>query len=144
MGLTPKFNDNDLKKLEKSILDDLMQRSIRAALYIGEQLVIHAKTNVGFMDQSGNLRSSIGYVLFVDGQVKAENYVSFSNDNTGIEKGKALAIDIASTIKSRIVLVVTAGMNYAHYVEAKGYNVLTATEQEAKQTAKRLLTQLLK
>ena len=44
--------------------------------------------------------------------------------------------------KKGIVLIVTAGMNYAEYVEARGYNVLSSAELKAEPLIKSLLTQL--
>ena len=141
MGINPNFNNNDLYKLQKEIERQVFERAVKAFQYIGEMLIIHARTNVGFMDQTGNLRSSIGYILFVDGRVYKEAY---SGNSEGMLSGKNLAKEIKSTISNeRIVLVCTAGMNYALYVESKGYNVLTATENYAKSVVKSLLKQLL-
>lgn len=142
MGINPNFNNKDLNKLQQQITNDLFQKTIKAFQYIGEMLVIHAKEKVGFTDKTGNLRSSIGYVLFVNGVVYSSGY---SGNSEGQAHGKALAADLLATIpKQPVVLICTAGMNYALNVEAKGYNVLTATENEAKNIAKSVFNQLLK
>lgn len=142
MGIRANFNNNDLNKLQQQIIDEVFQKSIKAFQYIGEMLIAHARTNVGFMDQTGNLRSSIGYVLFVNGQVYKEAY---SGSAEGVKAGKDIAKEIKATIqRESIVLVCTAGMNYALLVESRGYNVLTATENYAQSVVKSLLNQLMK
>ncbi|MCA4782347.1 hypothetical protein IF125_08720 [Empedobacter stercoris] len=133
MGIRPNFSSKDLDKYHKKIEKQVFEKAIRGYLYLGEAFVTHAKNNVEFMDQTGNLRSSIGYVLFVNGQVYKEAYTLHKKGNEGIKEGPETAKRIASTLRNnKIVLVLTAGMNYALYVESKGYNVLTATEHEAK------------
>ena len=58
------------------------------------------------------------------------------------EKGEALAKSIGKD-KQGICLIVTAGMNYAVYLEAKGRDVLTSAEVLAKQELPRMLNELL-
>ena len=94
------------------------------------------------MDQTGNLRSSIGYIVFVDGVAVGENYVPVSGGVEGVEKGKALAKKVGSTYKNGVCMVVTAGMNYAVHVEAKGRDVLTSAEHLAKQELPKILQEL--
>lgn len=145
MAIRANFSHRDIRDLEASIEREMFEKAIRAYNYIGTQLVNHAKVSVGFMDQTGNLRSSIGYVLFVNGRVHSEYYVSESGGNEGVAEGKRFARELAQEIISnKIVLVVTAGMNYAHAVEAKGYNVLSATENYSKSVVKTMLKQLMR
>ena len=142
MGIKPNFNSKDLRKLQDQIEQNMFQQAIKAYQYIGEKLISHAREKVGFTDQTGNLRSSIGYILFVNGQVYNSNYLGSSE---GQAEGKKLASDIKAGIpKQPIVLVCTAGMNYAYQVETKGYNVLSATENYAESVVKSLLEKLLK
>lgn len=142
MGINPNFNNNDLNKLQKEIERQVFEKAIRGFYYLAEILITHAKEKVGYTDRFGHLRSSTGYILFVDGKVYKESY---SGTSEGMLAGKDLAKEIKSTISNeRIVLVITAGMNYALYVESKGYNVLTATENEAKIHARNILKDFMK
>ncbi|MEG0929900.1 hypothetical protein [Algoriella sp.] len=142
MGIKPNFSNKDLDKLNQIIIDDTLQKCIRAYLYLGENVVAHAKQSVGFTDQSGNLRSSIGYVLFVNGQVYKEFY---EGQALGTSEGKQFARELASKAKrAPLVLVFTAGMNYAYSVESRGYNVLTASENYTKQVADIIIKQMMK
>lgn len=47
--------------------------------------------------------------------------------NEGVTNGLNLADEAASEHSNGIVLIVTAGMQYALYVEAMGYDVLTGS-----------------
>ncbi|MBO6117375.1 MAG: hypothetical protein J6P44_02405 [Bacteroidales bacterium] len=74
-----------------------------------------------WIDQTGNLRSSIGYAVIVDGkisQVSSFNQVKQGNQGTTI--GKGYAVDIAHKLAQTSVyagVVIVAGMEYAVYVE---------------------------
>jgi len=133
MGLKANFSNSDLNNFHKKIEQQVFNKAVRGYRYLGEAFVSHAKNNVGFKDQTGNLKSSIGYVLFVNGQVYKESYTLHEKGHEGLKVGPEIAKEIASTLRNNnIVLVFTAGMNYALYVESKGFNVLTATEHETK------------
>ena len=141
MGLKANFSNSDLKNFHKKIEQEVFNKSINAYKYLGESIVAYAKNNVGFTDQTGNLRSSIGYVLFVNGQVYKESY---EGKQEGMKAGKDIARELVSSLRRMpIVLVITAGMNYAYQVETKGYNVITSSENYAKQTAETIIRQLL-
>lgn len=142
MGITPNFSNKDLDKFHKKIEKQVFDKAIRGYLYLGENVVSHAKQSVGFMDQTGNLRSSIGYILFVNGLVYREFY---QGKAVGTSEGKQFARELASKArKAPIVLVFTAGMNYAYSVESRGYNVLAASENYAKQVADLIIKQMMK
>ncbi|VDH16109.1 Uncharacterised protein [Algoriella xinjiangensis] len=142
MGISPNFTNKDFDKLNQKIIDDTLKKCIQAYLILGESVISHAKDSVGFTDQSGNLRSSIGYVLFVNGQVYREFY---EGKAVGTSEGKQFARELASKAKrAPIVLVFTAGMNYAYSVESRGYNVLAASENYAKQAANLIIKQMIK
>lgn len=133
MGITANFTEADVKARIDKFLRVIEKRIIQRLQYLGEQCVTHAKSipaSVGFNDQTGNLRSSIGYMVFKNGIAVHENYSGFDE---GSSAGKALAEKVGSKHTMGYSLVVTAGMNYAVYVEAKGRDVLTSAEILAKQ-----------
>lgn len=99
---------------------------------LGERCVRHARDNAGYTDRTGNLKNSIGYAVIKDGKVVRRAYISALNE-------KALNKVIKDNPKG-VVLVVLAGMKYAVYVEAKGYNVLSATEIYARDIVEKLKT----
>lgn len=112
--------------------------------YVGEQCIIEARNGGTYTDQSGNLRSSIGYAVLLNGQVIQSDCVDkIKNGDEGVSEGqKYLQSRIKKASKKGIVLIVTAGMNYAEYVEAKKYIVLSSAELKAPVLVKQLLTSL--
>ena len=145
-----------LQTIEKQIMEQAEAKSkviANTLCYVGERCVIEARDNGSYQDQSGNLRSSIGYAVVWDGKVvetaqvdkvivKKEGKTVSEGDN-GISEGERfLQSRIKKARRKGIVLIVTAGMNYAEYVEARGYNVLSSAELKAEPLVKSLLTQL--
>lgn len=102
--------------------------------YIGEGALRIAREQGSYTDRTGNLRNSTGYVIAVDGQVTKR-----AGFDSKTEDGAAFAEELARTTEGKAVLVVCAGMNYATYVSARGYDVLDSAEIEAKVLAEKLL-----
>ena len=130
MGITPTFKMSDVRKRFDAFLIEVEKAQIEALQKIGEMCVAHAReipSDIGFNDQTGNLRSSIGYVIFRDGVAIRSNYEQVLEGNEGVQKGQQLAEEIGTQTKG-LSLVVTAGMQYATYVEAKGRDVLSSAE----------------
>lgn len=121
-----------------------MQVVVNTFCYVGEMCIIEARDGGTYTDRTGNLRSSIGYAVVWDGKVVQRNCADKVKDgDKGVSEGDAfLSQRIKKAKKKGIVLIVTAGMNYAEYVEAKGYVVLTSAELKAKDLAKSMLTRL--
>ena len=126
-----------LERQEKAI--------INALNYIGIKCINEARNNGAYNDVTGNLRSSIGYVVVKDGVIV--NGSVFDMKDEGWD-GKAAGEDSIQSLVARyshgIVLIVVAGMNYASYVEAMNLNVLTSAELLAEQLVPKLLKQLAK
>lgn len=111
-----------------------VERLINSLSYIGEGALRIAREQGSYTDRTGNLRNSTGYVIAVDGQMTTR--AGFDSKN---EDGAAFAEQLARTTDGKAVLVVCAGMNYATYVSARGYDVLDSAEIEAKVLAEKLL-----
>src|SRR5690606_22352497 len=76
-------------------------------------------------DQTGNLRSSIGCMIFYDGE---EVHANFEGDSAeGKTAGLAFARRIGADFNDGWALVTVAGMEYASWVEALGYDVITGS-----------------
>lgn len=132
--------DSELDAYIDASLEKARQVIINTFAYVGESCVTEARDNGSYMDQTGNLRSSIGYAVVVDGQIVSSK-VSEQVKEGVAGKGEATAFlsRLASEHKTGISLIVVAGMNYAVYVEGRGKNVLTS----AKLLADRLVPQML-
>ena len=143
--MKPTFSQADVKKRLDTFLDVVEEMQVKRLQKLGEQCVLIAREipgEVGFYDQTGNLRSSIGYIIFKDGTPMFGNYVQAKEGTEGVQKGKMLAEKVGSKYKQGIVLVVTAGMNYAIYLEADGRDVLTSAELFAKKELPKLIESL--
>ena len=145
MGITPNFTQADIKKRSDAFLQAVEKAQIEELQRLGEMCVTHARSvpkEQGFEDQTGNLRSSIGYMVFVDGVAVHSFYEQVAGGSEGIKAGETLAKKVGEDQKG-VCLVVTAGMNYAMYLEAKGRDVLTSAEHLAERELPRMLEDLI-
>lgn len=96
-----------------------------------------------YIDWTSNLRSSIGYAIVKDGKIiHISDFTPLKGGEEGARKGKAFLESLVSDYSNGIALIVVAGMPYAAYVEAKGYDVLDSAEIKAEEILKRLLSKL--
>ena len=143
MGVTANFTKADVKKRIDAFLDMVEQKQIARLQRLGEMCLIEARNNKGYMMQTGALLSSTGYQVFVDGVAIHSQFDAASGAESeaaakGIKTGQGIAEQIGKETKG-IALVVVAGMNYAAYVEARGYNVLTSAEHLAERELPKML-----
>lgn len=147
MAIKPNFTKDDVRKRFDAFLNEIEKKQIARLQILGEMCLVEARTNKGYMMQTGALLSSTGYEVFVDGvaihsQFDAASGGESNAAETGIKSGQSIAESIGKGTKG-IALVVVAGMNYAAYVEAKGYNVLSSAEHLAERELPRMLEKLI-
>lgn len=133
----------------ESTIQKRMQRIRKAVIatlsYVGEQCIREARISGKYTDQTGNLRSSIGYIILDNGRViKKSSFTLVKDGKKGVNKGKEFRDKLITENNRGIVLIVLAGMDYAKYVEAMGLNVLESSEITAKELVPQMLKQLLK
>ena len=114
---------------------------------IGLQCVTEARESRGYTDQTGNLRSSIGFVVVKDGKIVERILADKVGDSKpatreGMDNANAILERLAAEHRSGICLIVVAGMNYAVYVEGRGRNVLTSSKLLAERMVPKMLTDL--
>lgn len=141
MGISANFNINDIDATFKALLAEVDRQLIESLTRVGEEAVKLAKMippERGFKDRTGNLRSSIGYVVLVDGKPVNVAFAAVKGGHAGVNEGQRLALQVGFKTEG-YALVVVAGMNYAVHVESKGRDVLTSAEKFAeKEVAKHL------
>lgn len=147
MAIKPNFTKDDVRKRFDAFLNEIEKKQIARLQRLGEMCLVEARTNKGYMMQTGALLSSTGYEVFVDGvaihsQFDATSGAESNAAETGIKSGQSIAETIGKGTKG-IALVVVAGMNYAAYVEAKGYNVLSSAKHLAERELPRMLEKLI-
>jgi hypothetical protein len=128
-GLKALFTTKQIENVLDQRRKEYDERAINVLAYQGEQFINRARTISTYIDRTGNLRSSIGYLILRDGQVVTRNFAGSSKANTieGKSVGLAYANEIAQLYPKGYVLIGVAGMRYAAYVETKGYDVITGS-----------------
>lgn len=136
-----------------------VHKAITAVLCeLGEKCVEHARNlpsmrrddpmakfphQPNYIDSTGNLRSSVGYGVYRDGQqVMVSPFEQVKDGADGTIEGRKLLDKLATKFPSGYVLIVVAGMNYAYYVEARGYDVLSSSELLAERELPRMINDL--
>lgn len=123
-------------------IDMVEEKLYQGLRRIGEESIrIMRETNEkmgrDYQDQTGNLRSSCGYAIAVNGNILQIG--GFIGTKEGKETGESLARRIAiNESANRFCLVLVAGMEYASYVQAMGYDVMESAEINAIKRAKEL------
>jgi len=135
LKFTPKFSVTgviaDVIKIVKRAEDVIIEQF----QIVGEQFIADARNNGTYTDRTGNLRSSIGYIIFKDGEPLSESFPGITKE--GIDHGRKVAE--ANVPKKGLAIIVVAGMNYAYYVEAKNYDVITGSSYAAEKLLKQSL-----
>lgn len=113
MSEIQEYINKAIERVDKVVIRNLQR--------LGEEVVIYARNRTGaesWYDQTGNLRSSVGYVIAKDGNiVRMGGFSQILEGAEGLTEGKQFAKEMADTYPGRYVLIVVAGMNYASYVE---------------------------
>lgn len=127
--------------------DKVEYETVRVLSRLGEECVNRVRdrsAEESWNDQTGNLRSSIGYIISKNGQIVTLSYFkTVKNGADGSEKGKKYAVELANKYRGKYVLIIVAGMNYAEYVEARSNkDVLGSTELWSKSRINELFSQL--
>ena len=118
--------------------------------YLGLQSVRYIRDRTAdesWMDQTGNLRSSIGYIVVHDGEIRKSGGFERVNgpkrdksSADGSAEGRSYAERLAANYPTGYALIVVAGMEYAAYVEAKANkDVLAGGEIFLKKEVRKLV-----
>lgn len=144
----------DMRKLRAGLqakMKDIVELLIKQLSFIGEECVKIAREEHSndYNDITGNLRSSIGYVILYDGKPvqygASKQYSGEKGDGAdGPPAAEALLQKLQAKFPWGVVLIVCAGMKYAAYVEAVHHkDVLSGAKLHAEKLVKQLLDGLL-
>lgn len=147
MGIRPNFTRDDVQRRMDAMLAAIEEAQIKRLERLGEECLTEARRSKTYMMQTGALLSSTGYMIFLDGLALHNRFDAASGAESaaaskGIKTGQTLAEAIGKKTKG-VALVVVAGMEYAEYVEAKGYNVLSTANHLAQQRLPQVLQKLI-
>ena len=119
-------------------------------MQLGEAVVIHAKQNKGYKDRTANLKNSISYALFLDGEL-VQSVTGAIPHPEEVQGGQKEVDNVLSTFSNQsgvvaskgYTIIVVAGMNYGKYVEDKGYNVLHLSKYYMKDEMRRIFNEVI-
>lgn len=129
MGIKPKFGNGAVAAQVNAFQVRLEKATVFMLQYLGEELAKYAKERHNYQDQTGNLTNSIGYAVVRQGKILT--YGGENQPGEGAAEGLKVAQKMAATLPNSFSLIIVAGMNYAAYVEAKGYNVILPAQLKA-------------
>ena len=132
---------------KKESLDNKLAMVLRQ---VGEESVTFSKENKGYRDHTSNLKNSISYALFKDGEL-VEQLIGIIPEPEEDAKGQAQVADNLARYAAQegvvkpqgYTLIVVAGMNYGKYVEDKGYNVLYLTQNYLREELKKVINGII-
>lgn len=138
--VTPKAQiRNELNKRLKMAQDAIVD----SLCYVGEEALRVAREGHRYKDRTGNLSSSIGYVVLVDGRVaQRSSFDVVLSGREGSKEGREFLNKLISANSKGIVFIMVAGMPYAEYVEAMSLNVLDSAEQLAERMIPKITEKL--
>lgn len=135
MGIKANFKMRDIERQMQGWVGSVKNAAAQALIALGKECVDYARANHTFQNDTGNLESSIGGKVFVDGKAVWEGgFVQVLEGGEGVEKGRALADAVGAKCgEGEMMLVIVAGMEYAVILESKGYDVTASAELYAAQ-----------
>ena len=134
MPLFPGFSQGSINNRIDRFVVSIEQRIIWTLAMVGESFVNDARNIKTYQDQTGNLRSSIGYIIAKDGVIIQENVEGKAE---GVAQARKIAREVLRDNSKGFILIVVAGMEYAAAVESKGYDVITGSIPAAKALLKK-------
>jgi hypothetical protein len=136
----------DISHLGEQEIESVHERILASFIRAGENFIVQGRSQFGgdgggkeaariaahalgvYADDTTNLRNSIGYYIFHRGERVYQN-----TDGKGTAHPGESSYDLNDILDhvdpSGYQLIGFAGMNYASYVEAKGYNVITTQSE---------------
>ena len=143
MGITQRTPSSEIEAYIAQQVERITSALLYNLQYIGERCLNTARNTNSYKDQTGNLRSSLGYVVASDGKIVYQStFEVVKEGGDGKKSGIQFAKEIVRQFPEGIVLIVVAGMNYAQYVSAKGYDVIDSAELLAEKLVPQILKQL--
>lgn len=133
--------DNTDRQIKDTMIERANRELLNIAAYIGEKAVEYARKNGSYKDQTGNLRSSIGYAVVHDKKVILKDALEkVKNGVEGVQVGNQFRNElIEEQQKKGISTIVLAGMDYAAAVESTNRDVISGSELMVKKLVPELL-----
>lgn len=137
------------KRMQDVIIRNLCiigEKCIKVARDLGEEYrnlpaqaleeLRHRPHQPNYIDDTGNLRQSIGYLVALDGKVVKQDLPH--------QEGERLAYNVLSKYQHGYALIMVAGMSYAEEVTHRGYDVLDSAAIDARRLTMDFINNSLK
>ncbi len=113
------------QEIQKEIDAETLKHLIKV-LSVGVEKVRKKMETKPYEDHTGNLNSSTGFIIYRDGKVVHRDFRESdkgTDKTTGLKEGLSLALaELRESSGWGVVLM--SGMDYASWVQGKGYDVL--------------------
>lgn len=151
MGIRRTTTDAEIARAVRAAVERADKLTTSALQRMGEQAVTRTRDRSAaesWTDRTGNLRSSVGYLLVKNGvEAGASAFNTVAGGSEGSDTGRRYALQVVAEHPSDYTLAVVAGMDYAQYVESRGRDVLASTvlwaEKELPRVAAKLKNHVL-
>lgn len=142
VSLKPKFTAGQIKAAIAERVNLIDQAILLRLQRVGERFVRNARSVDTYKDQTGNLRSSKGYVILKNGEQIYENFKTQKGGKKGVDEAKKIVNEAIANFPRGYVIIGVAGMDYAAAVESKGLDVITGSSKVAEADLKKAITEL--
>ena len=153
MAIKAEFKVEGLERLQRKLSErkERLEKVLDMKLMqLAEEAVSHAKHNKGYKDRTANLKNSISFALFHDGELVRMNIgqIPKPEESPQGQQGVQSALETYSNEPDVVApkgysLVIVAGMEYGVHVEHKGYNVLHLTKYFLRDEMRTILEETL-
>ncbi len=133
-------SDREIARWLDDFIDETMMETAAIASKIGEDALTIAREEHIYKAQSGNLQSSCGFTVTINGMPLTQTDFSPApgknnpDGATGSKAGKAYMEEcLQQKLDKGVSLIMVAGMDYAGYVEDWGGDVLKSAEAHIRQ-----------
>ena len=118
-------------------------------MQLAEEAVTYSKENKGYQDRTANLKNSISFALYLDGEIvtSVQGQIPKPEETKGGQDAVNAALNSYAQQEGVVAtkgysLIIVAGMNYGKYVEDKGYNVLHLTRYYLRDEMKKIFKEV--
>nr|WP_308570824.1 hypothetical protein [uncultured Prevotella sp.] len=151
MPITSNFSPDKFRRQIDAKIASRKAALIVRLQVVGEECLNQARSGHLYLNQTGNLCSSIGYCITDNGNIVGQGkwqaiQGQTGNGSEGKEAGMQYLQEVASREEGKegITFIMVAGMPYAKYVEAMSLDVLDTSEQMAERKIREMLDKIFK
>ena len=152
MGIRVSYDMNAVRAEMEQEVRKSIESVVDALASVGDEIVsgIVDSVSSSWRDRTGNLRSSVGYIVSLDGvEMRRGGFRLYdgperaSTLKDGSQVGAAFAVSLLADHPEGLALVIVAGMEYASHVEAvENRTVLAQAELDAPALVEEMIAEL--